>query len=274
LCEAVPQVPAGGGTPSEETPRLGGGVPRGRVSATACNDLKSFRMDFTTDQCQKLAIPTPDVARPAVSDGRFNRPDESQTGKRPVSPAAGHPVVLRPPRRRRATPWRNVEDSSKNHDLRDGAQGGGPVNRVAVLSDNRDHHGCVPACPATRGRPQRGGKNDPLVARRPVSSVTKPISKRARPPAGTQGDNDQPYATIRGAVLPTGLDPHRDFAEAQARTDSGVLIRHLIFDHTPSRPFLPEDSQDDGSRQIVSAMKSVKAVGRRQVYLSSASSST
>jgi hypothetical protein len=95
-CEAVPQVTAGGGTPSEETPRLMAGVSRGRVSDLACNDLKSFLIDSTTDRCQKLGLPAPAVARPAVSDGRFHRPDESQKVQRPVGPAAGHPVVLGP----------------------------------------------------------------------------------------------------------------------------------------------------------------------------------
>ncbi len=80
-----------------------------------------------------------------------------------------------------------------------------------------------------------------------------------------QNNIDQEYEKIMGAILPSMLYPHLDFAKEQARTDSGVLIRDLIFYNTQSMPFLAEVNKDYGSRQIVFEMKNVKEVDRDHV---------
>ena len=264
LFEAIPQITAGGFTHFEEIQLLVDGVSKDRVSDIACNFLMSFLIDFTIDQCQKLGIPMQDVVLPAIYNYRFNRLDENQKVKLPASPATGHPVVLVPKRWLRTIPWMNFEDYITNYYLKE-VKDGDAANRVAILSYNRDHYDCVRAYTANKEREQRDCKNDPLFAQLPVFSVTKHINKLAKLPTGMQDNNDQEYEKIMGAILPSMLYPHLDFAKDQARTDSGVLIRDLIFYNTQSVPFLAEIYKDYGSRQIVFEMKNVKEIDRDHV---------
>jgi hypothetical protein len=59
--------------------------------------------------------------------------------------------------------------------------------------------------------------------------------------------------------------PNLDFAQAQARTDSGVSIRDLIFYNTQRAPFLKEVYADYGSRQITFELKNVAELERIHV---------
>jgi hypothetical protein len=265
LFEVIPQVAAGGFIHFEEIQLLVDGVSTDRVSDIACNYLMSFLIDFTIDQCQKLSIPMQDVVLRAVYNYRFNRLDEDQKVKLPASPATGHPVVLVPKRWMRAIPWLNFDDHIKNHYLKDVAKEKNGVHRLAVLNYNRDHYDCVQAYTASKEREQQACKNDPLFSQLPVFSVKKHIHKLAKLPTGTRDNNDNEYDKIIGAILPSMLYPHLDFAKEQARTDSGALIRDLIFYNTQSMPFLAEVYKDYGSRQIVFEMKNVKEVDREHI---------
>ena len=51
----------------------------------------------------------------------------------------------------------------------------------------------------------------------------------------------------------------------QARTDSGVTIRDLIFYNSRSNEFLREIMDDYGSRQITMEMKNVKRIDRTNI---------
>ena len=95
--------------------------------------------------------------------------------------------------------------------------------------------------------------------------MTKHINRLAKLPTGMQDNNDQEYEKIMGAILPSMLYPHLDFAKEQARTDSGALIRDLIFYNTQSVPFLAGVYEDYGSRQIVLELKNVKEIDRDHV---------
>jgi hypothetical protein len=265
LFEVIPQIVTGGFTHFEEIQLLVDGVSKDRVSDIACNYLMSFLIDFTIDQCHKLGIPMQDVVLRAVYNYRLNRLDENQKVKLPVSPATGHPVILVPKRWLRAIPWLNFDDYITNHYLKEVAKDGSAVDRVAVLNYNRDHYDCVRAYAANRELEHRDCKNDPLFSQLPVFSVKKHINKLANLPTGMQNNNDQDYERIIGAMFPTMLYPHLDFAKEQARTDSGVLIRDLIFYNTQSVPFLAEIYKDYGSRQIVFEMKNVKELERDHI---------
>ena len=59
--------------------------------------------------------------------------------------------------------------------------------------------------------------------------------------------------------------PQLDFAQSQARTDSGVSIRDLIFYNTRSTAFLGEMLDDYGARQITFELKNVKSIAREHV---------
>ena len=84
-------------------------------------------------------------------------------------------------------------------------------------------------------------------------------------PTGKSDNADKQYEVILGQLLPSLLYPQLDFAQEQARTDSGVSIRDLIFYNTRAHPFLEEIFKDYGSRQITMEMKNVKHIERENV---------
>ena len=264
--EAIPQITTGGFIHFEEIQLLVEGVSKDRVSDIACNYLMSFLVDFTIDQCEKVGIPTQDVVLPTIYNYRMNRLDEQQSVKLPVSPMTGHPIVLVPKRWLRAIPWLNFEDYIHNHYLKEVTlEGNATMNRVGVLNYNRDHYDCVRAYTVNKERERSDCKNDPLFAQLPVFSVTKHIHKLAKLPTGMQNNNDKEYEGIMGAILPSMFYPQLDFAKEQVRTDSGVLIRDLIFYNTRSIPFLTDIYDQYGSHQIVFEMKNVKDVDRDHI---------
>jgi hypothetical protein len=59
--------------------------------------------------------------------------------------------------------------------------------------------------------------------------------------------------------------PHLDFADTQSRTDSGVLIRDLIFYNNANLDFLAEIHKDYGCRQIVIELKNVRVIEREHI---------
>lgn len=59
--------------------------------------------------------------------------------------------------------------------------------------------------------------------------------------------------------------PDLDFASEQSRTDSGKLIRDLIFYNNRSIDFLNEIYRDYESRQVVFELKNVRSVDRDDI---------
>jgi hypothetical protein len=266
LFEVIPQVTTGGFTHFEEIQLLVDGVSKDRVSDIACNYMKSFLIDFTIDQCQKHNVPMQTVVLPAVYNYRFNRLDESQKVKLPTSPRTGHPVILVPKRWLRAIPWLNFEDYINNFYLKEvlKAETDG-ISRVAVLNYNREHYDCVCAYAAAKERDQKDCGNDPLFSQLPVFSVTRKVAKLAKLPSGNQDSNDKEYEKLMEEMLPSMLYPHLDFADSQVRTESGVLIRDLVFYNSRSHPFLKDVYDKYGSTQIVFELKNVKEIDRDHI---------
>ena len=64
------------------------------------------------------------------------------------------------------------------------------------------------------------------------------VAKLAKLPSGNQDSNDKEYEKLMEEMLPSMLYPHLDFADSQVRTDSGTLIRDLVFYNSRSHPFL------------------------------------
>lgn len=266
LFEVIPQVATGGFTHFEEIQLLVDGVSKDRVSDIACNYLLSFLIDFTIDQCQKHGIPIQDVVLPRVYDYRNNRFTENERVKLPTSPSTGHPVVLVPKRWLRAIPWLNFEDYIKNHYLKEVAKDGDTGNRVAVLNYNRTNYDMVRAYTGNRERQQQDCKNDPLFSQLPIFSVTRRATKLNKLPSGNEDGNDKEYEKLMEDMLPSMFYPHLDLAASQVRTDSGALIRDLVFYNGRSLPFLTDIYNDYGSKQIVFELKNVKAIERDHIY--------
>ena len=61
------------------------------------------------------------------------------------------------------------------------------------------------------------------------------------------------------------LYPHLDYATDQSRTESGVLIRDLIFYNNQQKPFLKELFDEYGSKQLVFELKNVKRIERDHI---------
>ena len=84
-------------------------------------------------------------------------------------------------------------------------------------------------------------------------------------PTGKTEGADRRYEDTVGQLLASLLYPELDFADEQSRTDSGVLIRDLVFYNNRSMDFLSDIHADYGSRQLVVELKNVRAVEREHI---------
>jgi hypothetical protein len=107
--------------------------------------------------------------------------------------------------------------------------------------------------------------NDPLFSQIPVISAKRKFEVIKKLPTGKSDNADKEYENALGQLLPSLFYPKLDFAQVQARTDSGVSIRDLIFYNTRASEFLIELLDDYGSRQITFEMKNVKLVEREHI---------
>jgi len=265
MFEVIPQIGASGFTHFEEIQLMVDGVSKDRVGDIACNFLMSFMIDFTIDQCQKYGIPMHDVSLRAVYNYRHNCFDKNHKARLPTSPRTGHPVVLVPKRWLRVIPWLNFDDYIKNYYLKEVVKEGEGFNRVAVLNFNREHYDCVRAYTGEREREHKDCKNDPLFSQLPIFSVTKKVNKLERLASGKQDAADKEYERLMEEILPSMLYPHLDFADSQVRTDSGTLIRDLIFYNSRGLPFLKDIYDRYGSTQLVFELKNVREVERDHI---------
>jgi hypothetical protein len=98
-----------------------------------------------------------------------------------------------------------------------------------------------------------------------VTSAKRKLEEIRKLPSG-KGDNaDKRYEENVCQLLASLLYPQLDFAAEQSRTDSGVLIRDLIFYNNRSIDFLKDIYDLYGSRQIVMELKNVREVEREHI---------
>lgn len=133
------------------------------------------------------------------------------------------------------------------------------------MNYNRDNYGVVAAYIEAKERAFEDAKNDPLFSQIPVRSARGKLAQIKKLPTGKTDGADIKYEAAVGQLLPSLLYPNLDFAQVQARTESGVSIRDLIFYNTQRAPFLQEIYADYASRQITFEMKNVAAVERTHV---------
>ncbi|WP_206431415.1 hypothetical protein [Sphingomonas koreensis] len=265
LFERVPRYASQGLSHIEELQLLVEGVSRDRVSDFACSFLKSFLIDFTTQECRKHGIPTDPVTVPGVWDHRARRFSDVRADV-PVDPVGSRPLLLVPKRWLRYVPWISYEEYFERHCPQDDvSHEPEALTRVNVLSYNRDNFGVVAAYIEAKERTADDAKNDPLFSQIPVRSARSKLAQIRKLPTGKEGGADAKYEAAVGQLLPSLLYPHLDFAQVQARTESGVSIRDLVFYNTERTPFLRELRSDYGSRQITFEMKNVATVERMHV---------
>lgn len=241
------------------------GISKDRISDFACSFLKSFLIDFTIDQCHRLGIPMEPKTVPNVWDPRSRSFIDVATHL-PIDPTDDRPLLLVPKRWLRFVPWISYEEYFEKYCPQDDISHE-PENltRVEVLNYNRDNYGVVAAYIEAKERTFEDAKNDPLFLQIPVRSARGKLAQIKKLPKGKTDGADIKYEAAVGQLLPSLLYPNLDFARVQARTESGVSIRDLIFYNTQRAPFLKEIYADYASRQITFEMKNVAAVERTHV---------
>ncbi|WP_205912075.1 hypothetical protein [Rhizobium leguminosarum] len=242
------------------------GISKDRISDIACSFLKSVLIDFTMDQCDQLGIPRSQCDVSDVYNYRENKFESLRGASLPINPVDGTPIILVPKRWLRFGPWINYEDYFEKYCPQDEiSHTPEELTRVKVLNYNRDHYGVVESYIAAKERNAADCANDPLFSQIPIVSAKRKLATIKKLPTGKIGQADIQYEDAIGQLLPSLLYPHLDFAQEQARTDSGVSIRDLIFYNTRAQPFLDEIFNDYGSRQITMEMKNVAAIEREHI---------
>ncbi len=261
----IPQYATHGLSHIEELQFFVNGISKDRISDFACSFLKSFLIDFTIDQCNRLGIPMETKTVPNVWDAKSRSFVDTATTL-PVDPADSRPLILVPKRWLRFSPWINYEDYFAKHCPQDDiSHTPEKLTRVEVLNYNRENYGVISAYIQLKERSFKDAANDPLFSQIPVRSARIRLAEIKKLPTGKTERADIEYENAVGQLLPSLLYPNLDFAQVQARTESGVSIRDLIFYNTRRTPFLQEISKDYESRQLTFEMKNVAEICREHV---------
>jgi hypothetical protein len=255
----VPQVEQKGLAHFEELQLLVENLSKDRISDISCNLLKSFIIDYTIQQAEKYNIPTESVST-RLFDLRHCRID-IETLTLPINPLTGQAILLIPKRWLRHIPWINFDDYYSGYlSTSQKILVGRKIPRVEVLEFNRNNYDQIQTYIKRKELAQNDCKNDPLFSQIPVLSAKAKMKAIAKLPTGKIENADKEYENILCPLLASLLYPELDFAQPQSRTDSGVLIRDLIFYNNTSDNTLKELYDDFGSKQIVIELKNVKQV--------------
>lgn len=242
------------------------GVAKDRISDITCNFLKSFLIDFTVEQCQLAGLPIEKTSIPILYDYRKNSFISDVEVELPVNPNTKAPLIFVPKRWMRFNPWINFEEYFRSYCPNDESiNPNAPDSRIRVLMYNRENYGVVKQYIVAKVRTNEDCKNDPLFKQIPVLSAKRKFSAIKKLPTGKTDNADKEYEDTMCQLLASLLYPHLDFAQEQSRTDSGVLIRDLIFYNNNSVDFLNEIYQDYGNRQLVMELKNVAKVEREHI---------
>ncbi|MXV73338.1 hypothetical protein F4Z99_03550 [Candidatus Poribacteria bacterium] len=265
LFEQIPYYRDYGFRHFEEIQLFVDGIGKDRISDIACNFIKSFLIDYTIQESEDLGIRLQDVVVTNVYNPS-SKVFENVNTKVPVHPENGLPVLLVPKRWLRYIPWINYDTYFRDFCPQDDiAHEGENLTRVKVQTYNRDNYGVVDAFVRVRERTFEDCINDPLFSQIPVISARRKLTAIKKLATGKDAGSDIKYEKYIGQLLPSLLYPQLDFAQEQARTDSGVSIRDLIFYNSRTHHFLREIMNDYGSRQITFEMKNVKVIKRDHI---------
>ena len=266
LFEQVPQIRDHGIKRIEVLQLLVPGIGRDRVSDLTCSFIKSFLIDYTIDQCMRMAIPCEETTLESVYDSKSNRFVPNYLVRLPVSPVTQQAVIFVPKRWLRFIPWINFEDYFSQHVPQDDeARPAEKLTHVEVLDFNRHHYEAIERYVERRVMTAQDCVSDPLFAQIPISSAKAKLGELKKLQTGISDKADKRYEDIIVSMLASFFYPDCDFAKSQARTDSGVCIRDLIFYNNRSHPFLRDVFDLYDSRQLVFEMKNVVKVEREHI---------
>jgi hypothetical protein len=266
LFERIPQIRDHGLARIEALQLTVAGVAKDRVSDFSCSFIKSFLIDYTIDQCDKLKIPRQTGCAVSVFSLKTKRFDTETDLALPVNPETGQPILLVPKRWLRFIPWINFDDYFAQYVPQDDTlKNVEKLKHIEVLDFNRQHYDAIERYIAVKVRSAADCKNDPFFSQIPVSSAKAKLRELQKLPTGVSEKADKRYEDLIVSVLASFLYPDCDFATDQARTVSGVSIRDLIFYNNRSHEFLRDIFDTYGSRQLVFELKNVKAIEREHI---------
>lgn len=266
LFMVIPEIKKNGFVHFEEIQLYVDQISRDRISDIACSFLSSFLIDYTIDQCNKYEIPLWDVNIENVYDQRKNNFVESEKTTLPVNPENNNPILLVPKRWLRKAPWINGDDYIKDYYLdKIIKENEESPQRGEILNFNRQNYGVVQAYIKQKENFNRDCTNDPLFGPIPILSAKRKIKKALSLPTGKTDNADRKYEDLICQLLASFLYPHLDFAAEQSRTESGVLIRDLVFYNNRKIDFLNDIYTTYETRQIVFELKNVKSIERNHI---------
>jgi hypothetical protein len=266
LFESVPAYDQRGFAHFEEIQFFVDGISRDRISDFACSFIKSFLVDFTMDQCDRVGIPLSACRIEHLYDLEKRTFFRDVDMRLPVDPETGKALLLVPKRWLRFSPWLHFDEYFSSYcPLDEAIHPGAKPSRVSVLHYNRDNFGMVEEYVRQKERTAADCKNDPLFHQIPVTSAKRKLSEIRKLPTGKDASSDRRYEDAASELLASLLYPHLDFADVQSRTDSGVNIRDVIFYNNRSHPFLRDIFDEYGSRQLVMELKNVRAIERQHI---------
>ena len=242
------------------------GISKDRISDFMCSFLKSFLVDFTYDQCRSVGIPTSKTVLRSIYNYSKQNVDHDVATELPIDPETNRPLLLVPKRWLRFSPWINFDEYFTHYCPLDKIGKPGEEGlRVKVLNYNRDNYGIVEGFVKAKERTAADCTNDPLFKQIPVLSAKRKLEDIKALPTGNANSVDKLYEDHVAPLLASLLYPHLDFAVSQSRTDSGVLVRDVIFYNNTSVDFLSDIFTDYGTRQMVMELKNVMKVERDHI---------
>ncbi len=263
---SIPQLQKNGFIHFEEIQLLVDNFSKDRVSDIACNFIQSFLVDYTIEQSEKYGIPIEKVELQNIYNSKTNK-FEKEVTYLPVNPNTKMPILFTPKRWLKHIPWINTDDYFRNYYIKNIHKEGNELpDKVKLLDFNRHNYDIVQAYTAIKEKQFENCKNDPLFVQIPITSAKRKISTIIKLPSGKTDNADKKYEDNVCQLLASLLYPHLDFAAEQSRTDSGVLIRDLVFYNNTSTNFLKEIYEKYESKQIVFELKNVKEVSREHIF--------
>jgi len=264
LFNSIPQINKNGFQHFEEIQLFIDNVSKDRISDITCSLIKSFLVDFTIEQCQKLNIPL-EKKSISIFDYRTQKIKEEETYL-PLNPLNKQGIILVPKRWLRYSPWINYEDYFDNYYFKDiNKKYDGKLNRVQILNFNRHNYDLVQTYINLKEQNLKDCNNDPLFSQIPVISSKRKVKTILNLPTGKTDNADQKYEDLMVQIMASFLYPHLDYAMDQSRTISGTQIRDLIFYNNRSFDFLKDIYDLYDCRQIVIELKNVLKIEREHV---------
>jgi len=264
LFSLITQIKKNGFTHFEEIQLYVDQISKDRISDIACTYLKSWLIDYTIDQCQKLGIPTSDITLDNIYNVKDNK-FKAEGVKLPCNPQDGRPILLVPKRWLRQAPWISCDNYIKDYFIEEVSGGEAKLSKIEILNFNRHNYGVVQVYIKQKEKTQSDCHNDPLFKPIPIISAKRKFSAIEKLPSGKSDNADKKYEDYICQLLASLLYPHLDFAAEQVRTDSGMQIRDLIFYNTRSEKFLQDIHKSYNNRQLVFELKNVLTIEREHI---------